>query len=1853
MSVHDGKDVNGAADTGVDDTHAVTITVGDEDEPPPAPGTPTVTGGSVSLSVTWTAPDVADRPAIDDYDLRYFRGSSDPATDAEWSNHAHSGTATETTITGLVRGAPYRVQVRAANDEGEGRWSASGTAGTIVPQSPQVSSVVLTSTPSHDVNGDGTNETYAQDDVVRAQVTFDAAVDVAGNPTLGLRLAAGAARTMAFDASQGRTNVTTLHFSYTVAPGDASSGVGLPANGLRAPAGTTIRAENSTVDATLTHAAVAADAAHQVDTVGPSLVPSFPIRFGTGEDADGNISDRVPPGGTLTVDAVFAGEVDVTGAPRIELTVGHDRRYAGYRSHFVQSDPSGVQTLVSFRYTVAEGDADADGVAVPANGLELNGGTITNDLGNGPTPAQIAHGRAQSTITVDGVRPTVATAQVSEATLTVTFDEPLGAAASLARSAFTVKKTPQNGTEETVTLSGSPSISGAAVTLTLAAAVAATDGGVKVTYARPGSGSGNRIVDLAGNEAESFTDQQVSNVTGSANTGPSFPSTAPTSFDVEENNAAGAAVGTVQATDPDGDPLTYSLDPTSDAVFDISAGAITVTAANALDFEATNSYRVTVSVSDGRNSQGDTDSTIDATVTVTVNVTNVDEPPATPSTPTVSAASAESLEVTWTATEVTGRPAITGYDVHYFKGTADPDTAAGERWSDHDHVGTGTTTTISDLDPESAYRVQVRAVNADGESAWSASGSGTTGLVPTVPSFNGGATLSVDENSGGGTAVGTVAATDADGDVLTYSLTSSGTDHDAFAIDGDGAITVAPGATLDYEAQQSYSISVQVTDGEDASGAPETAPTIDDTVAVTIEVTDLEERPEVPRAPAVNAVADSPDSLTVTWAAPEQTGRPPITGYGVRYKLSSESGWSSHPHGDTSTTTTISGLEVGATYDVQVQAINDDGPSDWSTSVSGTTAAANANPSFPETAPTVLSVAENSAVGTVVGTVAATDPDAGDTLSYLLDSASGAVFDIDSGGTITVAAADVLDHEGAPSWSVTVSVHDGKDSDGVDEVTPTVDARIEVTVDVTDVAEPPPAPEVPTLNAASATSLTVTWAAPDVAGRPPITGYGVRYRKSSESAWTTHAHPGADTTATIAGLEADTGYDVQVQATNDEGTGDWSISGSATTPAGTVIAPSAPAAPTVSAASATSLTVSWTAPSDPGSASSIADYDLRYYAGAADPAAEADWIEEGEINGPPDPGSSASATITGLEPGTAYRVQVRAYGIIESPWSASGSATTQAPPHDPDVAPGFGTSLVRALTLLRDEAMAPEVLPEATGGNGALSYGLTSAPPGLAGLDFDATLRTLSGTPRNAGSYVFTYRADDADGNRADSDAAILTFEVTVNAPPAPAPEPPEPAPEPPAPPTDPPPARTEVVQRTLATVGTRTLASAVDSIGSRFANVAPVPALTLASRTLPLAVPGAAAAVPGAAAAARSAGGAGAQVARPGITGAGAALAESAVAVPLAGTAADDPQQTLLALWARGDLAVFEGRPEPGSWYEGETLTGWLGVDVRSGPWVGGLAFSHGNSTAQYRVDGGDADDEQGGLELTLTALYPYGSYTSADGVELRAIVGGGLGEARDRLGERAAETSDVAMLTGTVGVRHPVPFLAGIDLAARADVGLTHLETADGPDAIDGLRAKTLRGRLGLEASSRFVLGDAGLVPFVEAIGRLDVGDDFDFIDTALEVAGGLRLTSPWLQVGARGRLLAVHSEESTREHGLSVTVRLNQAPDGSGLALSLSPRWGAATGAAEALWREELPRLAEDASAGPVGLDARIGYGVPLSAQGAMLTPFAEALIAAGQSRRLKVGTRYEATGTNLLAELSGEPGHGIDLNLKLSF
>ena len=171
--------------------------------------------------------------------------------------------------------------------------------------------------------------------------------------------------------------------------------------------------------------------------------------------------------------------------------------------------------------------------------------------------------RAPSTVKIavrgnsatDNTAPTFSSATLDGTSLVITFDEDLAAAANLANSAFTVKKTPGGQPEETVSLTGSPSINGATVTLTLATAAVSTDTDIKVSYDKPTTGTDNKLIDAADNEVASFTDQPVTNNSNAAATGAPTISGAP-----QSGETLTAEMGTI--ADADGLPTTFPDDYT-------------------------------------------------------------------------------------------------------------------------------------------------------------------------------------------------------------------------------------------------------------------------------------------------------------------------------------------------------------------------------------------------------------------------------------------------------------------------------------------------------------------------------------------------------------------------------------------------------------------------------------------------------------------------------------------------------------------------------------------------------------------------------------------------------------------------------------------------------------------------------------------------------------------------------------------------------------------------------------------------------------------------------------------------------------------------------------------------------------------------------------------------------------------------------------------------------------------------------------------------------------------------------------------------------------------------------------------
>ncbi len=306
-----------------------------------------------------------------------------------------------------------------------------------------------------------------------------------------------------------------------------------------------------------------------------------------------------------------------------------------------------------------------------------------------------------------------------------------------------------------------------------------------------------------------------------------------TTYTLPENSSHGTFLGNITASDVDaGDTLTYTItagNPSSAFDIDISSGEITVDNENALDYETTETFNLTVEVED---SGGETD-----TATVTVNLEDVNEPPT---------ANNASFSINENSSDTTFVGTISATDPE--DGTLTYTITGGNTGSAFavgTNSGTITVNNSGQLDFEITPVFTVTLNVADDE-ANTVPVTATINLLDQNESpFVNDATFSINENSGNGTAVGTATASDQDNDDidnLSFTILS-GNQNGAFAIANDGsnnaAITVLNTNALDYETTPTFTLGIIVTD----TGG------LDNTATITINLNNLfDEDPTVNNA---------------------------------------------------------------------------------------------------------------------------------------------------------------------------------------------------------------------------------------------------------------------------------------------------------------------------------------------------------------------------------------------------------------------------------------------------------------------------------------------------------------------------------------------------------------------------------------------------------------------------------------------------------------------------------------------------------------------------------------------------------------------------------------------------------------------------------------------------------------------------------------------------------------------------------------------------------------------------------------------------------------------------------------------
>ena len=533
--------------------------------------------------------------------------------------------------------------------------------------------------------------------------------------------------------------------------------------------------------------------------------------------------------------------------------------------------------------------------------------------------------------TLDETPPIPASGEVlaSGDNLTLTFNEALDIAAHPPASAFTVKA---DGGEVTVQLAVISRSDTLALNLSSTIKQGQT---VTVSYEVPDTGT--VIADVAGNEAVTFEDFEVTNNSTVEGT-PPVP-----------------ASGEVLAS---GDNLTLTFNEALDIAAYPPASAFTVKADG-----------VEVTVQLAVFSRSDTlalnlSSTIGARQIVTVNY-------AVPATGTVIEDTAGNDAVAFTDFEVTNNSTVANTTPPVPASAEVPASGASLTLTFNEDLDNGS----DKLPPASAFTVTANGVDVPVQSVTAGSGAdsfvldlgadainqcqtvtvsyavpatnpiqdtddnaavGFTGFAvdnnsmvecPNLysPVFGGDdpRMFSVEENVPLGTDVGVpVIATDADDDTVTYSLDTTTPYASYFQIDsatGQLQTNVATGHVFNHEMPiHVYAISVIADDGREGTDTAQ--------ITVVVSVTDVNEPPDAPVA--VTVTGSGTTSLLVTWTAPPNEGRPDILHYDVQYREVGAS-WMNGPQDVIGTSATIAPVDPAKSYEVRVRATNDEGDGPW------------------------------------------------------------------------------------------------------------------------------------------------------------------------------------------------------------------------------------------------------------------------------------------------------------------------------------------------------------------------------------------------------------------------------------------------------------------------------------------------------------------------------------------------------------------------------------------------------------------------------------------------------------------------------------------------------------------------------------------------------------------------------------------------------------------------------------------------------------------------------------------------------------------------------------------------------------
>ncbi|MEP0984557.1 cadherin domain-containing protein [Ekhidna sp.] len=479
------------------------------------------------------------------------------------------------------------------------------------------------------------------------------------------------------------------------------------------------------------------------------------------------------------------------------------------------------------------------------------------------------------------------------------------------------------------------------------------------------------------------------------------PSIGTQTFSIAENSVNTTSVGTVIASDGNGDEITFSITAGNDLggfAIDPNSGEITVADQTDMDFETNPSFDLTVEVTDG---------SLTNSATITIDLTNVDEAP------TDIALDQNDMDENNAVNDVIGQLATTDedagetYTYTLVSGTGDTDNASFNINGDQLRASVS-------FNHESKDTYSIRVQTDDGNSGLfeKAFTININDVFETPTDINLFGT-SINENNTVDTEIGTLFTTDDDGgETHTYTLVSGtgDTDNASFNILDD---KLRASESFNFEVKDSYGIRIQTNDGNGGTFEEQFTITVNDVseapTDITLSGSEITENNSINDAIGVLSSTDEDAAETYFYSLVSGTGDTGNASFNI--------------DGDQLRASEIFDFETTNSYSIRVQ--TNDGNFGVFEKVFTVTI------NNQQEAPTDIllsssDIDESSPIGTTVGNLSTTDEDNGETYTYTLISGIGdtdnASFNI-SGDELR--SAEIFDYEAKTNYSVRVQTNDG------------------------------------------------------------------------------------------------------------------------------------------------------------------------------------------------------------------------------------------------------------------------------------------------------------------------------------------------------------------------------------------------------------------------------------------------------------------------------------------------------------------------------------------------------------------------------------------------------------------------------------------------------------------------------------------------------------------------------------------------------------------------------------------------------------------------------------------------------------